>query len=101
VFRKGSDPGVDSYSAFFDNGHRNSTGLADYLHTRGVTDFYVLGLATDYCVKFTARDAVREGSTTHLVVDGCRGVELHPGDVDKALEEMRRQGVAIIVGSEL
>src|SRR5688500_5437345 len=57
VFHKGTDAGIDSYSGFFDNGHRKATGLGDYLKERGVTDVYVMGLATDYCVKFTALDA--------------------------------------------
>ncbi len=80
VFPKGTDPAIDSYSGFFDNGHRKATGLGDYLRTRGVTDVYLLGLATDYCVKATALDARQLGFTTQLLVDGCRGVNLQPGD---------------------
>jgi nicotinamidase/pyrazinamidase len=96
VFRKGTDPEIDSYSGFYDNGHRRSTGLADYLRGRGVTDVYIVGLATDYCVKFTALDALREGFTTHVLVDGCRGVELESGDVERALDEMSRAGAWIL-----
>ena len=96
MFRKGTDPAIDSYSGFHDNGHRRSTGLADYLRERGVTDVYLVGLATDYCVKFTALDALREGFATHVLVDGCRGVELAPGDVRRALEEMSRAGAWIL-----
>jgi nicotinamidase/pyrazinamidase len=99
VFRKGTDPGIDSYSAFFDNGHRKATGLGGYLKARGVTDVYVMGLATDYCVKATALDAVGLGFTTWLVEDGCRGVDLRPGDVTKAVEEMVRAGVKVISSS--
>jgi len=58
IFRKGTDPEIDSYSAFFDNAHRKATGLGDYLNSQGVTDVFILGLATDYCVKFTALDSV-------------------------------------------
>lgn len=96
IFQKGTDPTVDSYSGFYDNDRRNSTGLTEYLLENGVTEVYLLGLATDYCVKFTALDAIDDGFDTYLIEDGCRGVELAPGDVDKALAEMRREGVHII-----
>jgi nicotinamidase/pyrazinamidase len=99
VFHKGTDPSVDSYSGFFDNGRRTSTGLGDYLKDQGVTDVYVCGVATDYCVKATVLDAVALGFKTHLLEDGCRGVELREGDVQRAVEEMRRQGVVIVQGN--
>jgi nicotinamidase/pyrazinamidase len=95
VFRKGTDPEVDGYSGFFDNGRRNATGLGDYLREQQVTDVYVMGLAADYCVKWTALDALQLGFRTHLVEDGTRGVELRPGDVAAAVDEMRRAGIAI------
>jgi nicotinamidase/pyrazinamidase len=95
IFPKGTDPGVDSYSGFFDNGHRQATGLGEYLRAQGVTDVYLAGLATDYCVKFTALDAVKLGFRTHLIVDACRGVNLQAGDIDRAVEEMRAAGVRI------
>src|SRR5262245_11550881 len=93
VFRKGTDRRIDSYSGFFDNGHRKATGLGPYLKGRGVTDVYVCGLATDYCVKFTALDGVKEGFRVHLVEDASRGVNLRPDDVRRAVEEMRGAGV--------
>jgi nicotinamidase/pyrazinamidase len=96
VFRKGTDPRIDSYSGFFDNGHRKATGLGEYLKSRGVTDVHVLGLATDYCVKFTALDARQLGFRTHLVEDASRGVNLKPADVQRAVEEMRAAGVAVM-----
>lgn len=95
VFRKGTDPGIDSYSGFFDNGRRKATGLGDYLKERGVTEVHVLGLATDYCVKFTALDAASLGFKTALIGAASRGVNLQPGDVDRAVEEMRAAGVEI------
>jgi nicotinamidase/pyrazinamidase len=101
IFRKGTDPAIDSYSGFFDNGHRKSTGLADYLKGRGAGEIYLLGLATDYCVKFTALDARLAGFRTLLVEDGSRGVELQPGDAVRAIEEMRRAGVQIVRSSEV
>jgi len=96
VFFKGIEPQIDSYSCFYDNGHRRSTGLADYLRDRGVDTVYLLGLATDYCVKFSALDAIAEGFAVHLILDGCRGIDLEPGDVERALEELQEVGVVII-----
>lgn len=96
VFRKGTDPRVDSYSGFYDNDHRVATGLGDYLKDQGVRQVYLMGLATDYCVKFTALDAVDEGFDVYLVEDGCRGVELEEGDVGRALDRMRRRGVVAL-----
>jgi nicotinamidase/pyrazinamidase len=101
VFRKGTDAGIDSYSGFFDNGHRRATGMGDWLKERGVRDIYVMGLATDYCVKFTALDGVGLGFNVWLVEDGCRGVELRPGDVARAMEEMRAAGVKVIGSAEI
>jgi nicotinamidase/pyrazinamidase len=101
VFRKGTDPRIDSYSGFFDNGHRRATGLGDYLTGQGVTEVYVCGLATDYCVKFTALDAVGLGFGTRLIRDACRGVDLEPGDVDKAIAEMQGRGVRVVESGEI
>src|SRR3954463_11864891 len=101
IFRKGTDPAIDSYSGFFDNGHRKSTGLGDYLRARGVTDVYVCGLAPDYCVKFTALDARQLGFITWLIEDASRGVNLKPGDVERAIEEMRRAGVTVVRSDEV
>lgn len=94
--QKGTDPAIDSYSAFFDNGRRKSTGLEQYLREQGVTDVYVTGLATDYCVLWSTRDAAELGFRTHVVRDGCRGVELQPGDIDRAFDAMRVAGAEVI-----
>ena len=96
VFRKGANPRVDSYSAFFDNGRRRSTGLAAYLRVRGVHEVSLLGLATDYCVKFTALDAVKEEFATRVIANGCRAVDLAPGDGQRAFDEMRAAGVEVV-----
>lgn len=101
VFPKGTDAEIDSYSGFFDNGHRKATGLADYLHAKHITDVFILGLATDYCVKATAMDARSLGFNTHLIADGCRGVELRPGDCVAAIDVMRTAGVHITNSAEL
>jgi len=95
IFQKGTDPKVDSYSGLFDNGKRRATGLGDFLKKRGGDQVYVLGLATDYCVKFTALDSLALGFKTTLIEDASKGVDLHPGDVQKAIGEMGQAGVTI------
>jgi nicotinamidase/pyrazinamidase len=95
VFPKGTDDAIDSYSGFFDNGHRKATGLGDYLKSQNVDEVYVMGLATDYCVKATALDAVALGFKTTVIEDGCRGVELAPGDIEAAKAELRAAGVEL------
>ena len=95
VFRKGTDPQIDSYSGLHDNGHRKATGLGDWLREQGVRDVTVCGLATDYCVKFTALDALAEGFGVTLHVPACRGVNLTPGDVDGSIAEMESAGIRI------
>jgi nicotinamidase/pyrazinamidase len=95
VFPKGTAPGIDSYSGFFDNGRRQTTGLGEWLRAQGVDAVQVCGLATDYCVKATAIDAVQLGFRTTLVEDACRGVGLDPGDIPAALAAMRAAGVEI------
>ena len=101
IFRKGTDRTIDSYSGFYDNGQRAATGAFGYLKELGVTDLYVAGLATDYCVKFTALDGNALGFNTHVIADACRGVNLQPGDVDEALDEMRTAGISIVQSADL
>jgi nicotinamidase/pyrazinamidase len=96
VIRKGTDRTIDSYSGFFDNGHQQATGLEDYLRANGVNELCILGLATDYCVRFTALDARQLGYPTQLLLAGCRGVELNPGDIAAAIAEMQAAGVEVI-----
>ncbi len=74
IFRKGMAPDIDSYSAFFDNGHRKATGLTDYLRGRGVTEVYLVGLAGDYCVYFSCLDAQAAGFATFVVTDATRPI---------------------------
>jgi nicotinamidase/pyrazinamidase len=101
VIAKGTDPNIDSYSGFFDNGQRKATGLEDFLRQRQVAEVYVLGLATDYCVKATALDAQRLGFRTTLVEDGCRAVNLTPGDDARAKDALRAAGVRFCSSQEL
>jgi nicotinamidase/pyrazinamidase len=96
VFYKGTNPGIDSYSALFDNGHLESTGMGEWLKAQGVRDLYIVGLATDYCVKFSALDALAMGFRTHVIEDACRGVNLTSNDVKDALAEMKFAGVQIV-----
>ena len=96
VVRKGMDKRVDSYSGFFDNDHRKTTGLGEYLRNQAVDQVAIMGLATEYCVKFTALDARRLGFKTRLIREGVRGVELNPGDCEKAITAMRDAGVRIV-----
>ncbi|MBV9867564.1 MAG: bifunctional nicotinamidase/pyrazinamidase [Abitibacteriaceae bacterium] len=101
VFQKGIEKPVDSYSGFFDNDHQRSTGLGDYLKERQVDEVYVCGLATDYCVKFTALDARQLGFKTYFIEDASRGVEVQPGDVQRAVEEMKAAGVEVVQSDEV
>lgn len=96
VTRKGTDVGIDSYSGFFDNGHKKQTDLASFLWQWQVESVDVLGLATDYCVKFTALDARELGFSVRVLSEGCRGVDVSPGDSHRALEEMRAVGITIV-----
>jgi len=99
VVTKGEDPKLDSYSAFFDNAHRNATGLASYLDLYGIDEIFILGLATEYCVKFSALDAIALGLKTNVIIDGCRGI--NSTDVAHAIEEMTQAGVSLVYLSDL
>jgi len=101
VFRKGYDRRVDSYSGFFDNGKRNDTGLAQYLKEHGILELYIVGLATDYCVKYTAIDAIQLGYQTTVIADATRAVNLSKGDYETALLEIKQHGITIINSTEL
>lgn len=93
VFRKGTDKCFDSYSGFYDNALRKSTGLGEYLIEMDIEDITIIGLTTEYCVNFTAVDARALGLKSRVVLEGIRGVELKHGDCEKALDKMRNAGV--------
>lgn len=101
VFPKGTDPLVDSYSGLFDNGHRRSTGMGEWLRAKGVFEVFVCGLATDYCVKFTALDAAEMGFRTHFIEDASRGVNLRPEDVTLSIAEMRQAAIDVVQSPDL
>ncbi|ORM53217.1 nicotinamidase [Pantoea conspicua] len=96
IFHKGQDQDVDSYSAFFDNGHRRKTELDSWLRERDITHLVMLGLATDYCVKYSVLDALELGYHVEVVKEGCRGVNLNPEDSEIALAQMMAQGAILI-----
>ena len=99
IFRKGMNPEIDSYSGFFDNGHVKTTGLADYLRSKMVTQVFVAGLAGDFCVYFTAKDALLEGFKTFLLEDATRPI--NPENFTQAKAELRHLGGKIIQSSVL
>lgn len=101
IFYKGTDKKIDSYSTFFDNGHRKSTGVEDYLRAHNVENIYMAGLATDYCVKYSVLDALKLGFHVYVIADACRGVELQSGDTERALIEMQEAGAVVIWSSDI
>ncbi|MGS2762523.1 bifunctional nicotinamidase/pyrazinamidase [Sinomicrobium sp. M5D2P9] len=99
IFRKGMHHRVDSYSGFYDNGKKYSTGLASYLREMGVKEVYVCGLAADYCVYYTAKDACSEGFRTHYITDATRFIA--SDSYEKAISDLREIGVHLISSGEL
>ncbi|MCP9228798.1 bifunctional nicotinamidase/pyrazinamidase [Mesorhizobium sp. LMG 17147] len=95
VIRKGFRPAIDSYSAFFENDRTTTTGLAGYLRERNIDTLTLVGLATDFCVAFSALDAVKLGFATSVRLDACRGIDLN-GSMETMLGRMRDAGVALI-----
>jgi nicotinamidase/pyrazinamidase len=100
ILRKGFRAEIDSYSAFYENDRRTPTGLAGYLRERGLKRLFLAGIATDYCVAYSALDARREGFDVTVIEDACRGIDLE-GSLAAALATMRNAGVAIVASKEL
>jgi nicotinamidase/pyrazinamidase len=94
IIRKGFRPEIDSYSAFFENDHTTPTGLEGYLRTRGVSDVTLVGLATDFCVNYSAVDAARLGFNVRVISALCRAIDLD-GSLAAAREGMTSAGVMI------
>jgi nicotinamidase/pyrazinamidase len=94
VIRKGFRKEIDSYSAFFENDHKTPTGLGGYLRERGISEVTLCGLATDFCVAFSAIDAARHGLSTTVILDACRGIDLG-GSMAMMTEKMKAEGVAL------
>ena len=94
IFRKGTDPEIDSYSGFYDNGHKKSTGLADYLNGKKITQVFIVGLAGDYCVYYSALDAIKEGFKTFVIEDAVKGI--NEADYENAKKDIKNKGGKII-----
>ena len=101
IIIKGTDTEIDSYSAFFDNNHINSTGLHKYLKENNVDELFITGLATDYCVYFTVKDALQLGYKTRLVTDAVKGVNINSSDSQKAIDDMEKNGAMLITSKEI
>ena len=100
VVRKGFRREIDSYSAFYENDRRTPTGLAGYLRERGLSRIFLVGLATDFCVHYSALDARRHGFAAVLVEDGCRGIDL-AGSLAEAMRNMEASGVERITSEAI
>ena len=100
IIRKGTRAEIDSYSAFFENDHQTATGLSGYLRERGLGRAFLCGLATDYCVQFSAVDAAKAGLEVVVIEDACRGIDLD-GSLAAAKDAMTQAGVRFIDSSAL
>lgn len=100
VIRKGTNPGIDSYSAFFENDRSTPTGLNGYLADRGVREVWIAGLATDFCVGYSALDAAKLGFQVTLIEDASRGIDLD-GSLGRSMNEMREAGVRILRATDV
>jgi nicotinamidase/pyrazinamidase len=101
ILRKGMNPGLDSYSVFLENDKKTRTGLDGYLRSLEIQKIFLCGLATDYCVFYSARDAVTFGFETEVVIDACRGVDIPEGSIEEAVRQMKNIGVTFISSAEL
>lgn len=96
IVQKGKNENIDSYSGFYDNNHQAATGLKAYLQSKNIKELEIVGLALDYCVKFTALDAVKEGFITSVHYRGTKAVNLHKNDFKNSIIELIEAGVSII-----
>lgn len=99
IIRKGMDPLVDSYSAFYDNARRNTTGLTELLKAHGIWRVFFTGLARNYCVAFSALDAVTDGFTAYIIEDGT--MPIFDGTNDAMTERLKAAGVSLITSADL
>lgn len=100
IIRKGCNPDIDSYSAFLEADRRTTTGLSGYLKERGIDTVYMVGLALDFCVMFSALDARAAGFNTFVVLDACRAIDLD-GSLASAMDRMKGAGVGLIQSTDL
>lgn len=95
IFKKGTDPGVDSYSGFYDNDKSTSTGLSEFLKLKGVREVDIVGLAGDYCVHWTALDAVKEGLDTNVILNGVQYLTQDSTEIYQKLYELKKAGITV------
>ncbi|MDU9393160.1 bifunctional nicotinamidase/pyrazinamidase [Pseudomonas sp. zfem002] len=100
IVRKGGNPAVDSYSAFYEADQQTTTGLAGYLREKAISTVYVVGLALDFCVAWTALHACQEGFVTYVVLDACRAID-NDGSLERAMADMSAAGVIFIESRQL
>ncbi|MBK5344191.1 bifunctional nicotinamidase/pyrazinamidase [Pseudomonas sp. TH49] len=100
IIRKGCNPDIDSYSAFLEADRRTTTGLAGYLKERGIDTVYMVGLALDFCVMYSALDARAAGFNAFVVLDACRAIDMD-GSLATAMERMQTAGVGLIQSNQL
>lgn len=100
IIRKGCNPDIDSYSAFMEADRQTPTGLTGYLKERGIDTVYMVGLALDFCVMFSALDARAAGFNAFVVLDACRGIDID-GSMEAAIRRMQQAGVALIESSAI
>lgn len=100
IIRKGCNPGIDSYSAFMEADRQTPTGLAGYLKERGIDTVYLVGLALDFCVMFSALDARAAGFNAYVLLDACRGIDME-GSMESAIRRMQEANVGLIQSSAL
>lgn len=101
IFLKGANSEIDSYSAFYDMARKSSTGLTKWLKEQQIQEVYMVGLATDYCVKFSALDALKDGFEVIVIQDLCRAVNLQNGDEQAAILQMKKQGARVVIHNQL
>ncbi|WP_417884710.1 bifunctional nicotinamidase/pyrazinamidase [Zunongwangia sp.] len=99
IFRKGTNPKIDSYSGFYDNAHLKSTGLKGYLKEKGVTELYFTGLAADFCVAFSIKDALMQGFTCFLIEDATRAID--SANFSKIKEELETKGLQLLCSAAI
>jgi nicotinamidase/pyrazinamidase len=100
IIRKGFRRNIDSYSAFFENDQQTPTGLTGYLNERGIDHLYIAGLATDFCVKWSVLDGLKQGFKVTVITDAVRGIDIE-GSVEAAWSEMKKAGAQTIESQQL
>jgi nicotinamidase/pyrazinamidase len=101
ILRKGMDPQIDSYSAFIENDRNTETGLAGYLNALDIREIFICGLATDYCVYYSALDSLRYGLRCNVIINAMRGIDVPEGNIDAVVFDMKYKGIGVVSSDEL